>query len=145
MSSSRISWAKGLGLGAMVALLPLALGHEARSRDVIAIGLVVPGMNQTELQSVMGPPDYIQVKALRQAWQYCPARSFMNFLNDVLQQERPPDLYTTVWFEDGRVTHMRSYPSRVMGECLDFLAAFRWEDDIGGGMYEVDVGGRRIK
>ena len=59
-----------------------------------------------------------------------------------LRQERPPDLYVTVWFNEGRVEHMRAYPSRVMGRCEDFLAAFSWEDAIGGAGFE---GGYRIK
>ena len=85
------------------------------------IGLIVPGMNQTELQSVMGPPDYIQAKGRRQAWQYCP-----HFL------DRRDDIFVTVWFRDGQVEHMRAYGDRVMGSCEDFLAAFRWEDVIEG-------------
>jgi hypothetical protein len=110
------------------------------------IELVTPGMNQTELQSVLGPPDYIQVKYLRTAWQYCPRRFFIRFLDpyvrEYVREEAP--LFVTVWFDNGRVVHMRAYPGERMGECEDFLAAFRWEDDIGGGMVEFE-GGRRIK
>jgi hypothetical protein len=108
-----------------------------------AIAGVAPGMNQTELQSVLGPPDYIQVKGLRQAWQYCPPRSFMRFIDDVfrvdqiLRRESEQPLFVTVWFNSGRVDHMRAYPTRVMGSCNDFLAAFSWEDTIDG-MYRAD-------
>jgi len=83
------------------------------------IAFVVPGMNQTELQSVLGPPDYIQVRGPQQAWQYCP-----HWL------DRRDDLYINVWFVEGRVTHLRAYADPVMGSCNDFLAAFRWEDVI---------------
>jgi hypothetical protein len=113
----------------------------ARSYDfrTAAIAGVAPGMNQTELQSVLGPPDYIQVKGLRQAWQYCPPRSFMRFIDDVLRRETEPPLFVTVWFNSGRVEHMRAYPTRVMGSCNDFLAAFSWEDAIDG-MYQAESG-----
>jgi hypothetical protein len=110
-----------------------------------AIAGVAPGMNQTELQSVLGPPDYIQVKNLRQAWQYCPPRSFMRFVDDVfridslMHRQPEPPLYVTVWFNKGRVEHMRAYPSSVMGSCNDFLAAFSWEDSLDG-MYRAESG-----
>ncbi|HKZ97446.1 MAG TPA: hypothetical protein VJ045_10755 [Hyphomicrobiaceae bacterium] len=84
------------------------------------VDAVVPGMTQTELQSVLGPPDYIQAKDLRQAWQYCP------HLLDIRDR-----LYITVWLDDGHVEHLRAYADRVMGSCEDFLAAFRWEDIAG--------------
>ena len=111
------------------------------------IELVTPGMNQTELQSVLGPPNYIQVKYMRTAWQYCPRRFFIRFLDPYVREyvrEEAPPLFVTVWFENGRVVHMRAYPGERMGECEDFLAAFRWEDDLGGGVVEFE-GGRRIK
>ncbi|MDQ8699057.1 hypothetical protein [Hyphomicrobium sp. LHD-15] len=114
---------------------------------VEAIARVAPGMNQTELQSVLGPPDYIQVKGLRQAWQYCPRRSFMRFIDDVfrvneiLRRDGEDPLYVTVWFNSGRVEHMRAYPTRVMGSCNDYLAAFSWEDAIDG-MYTAESGYR---
>lgn len=114
--------------------------------EEFAIALVAPGMNQTELQSVLGPPSYIQVKGLRTAWQYCPRRFFIRFLDpyvrDAVREAAP--LFVTVWFDNGRVVHMRAYPGERMGECEDFLAAFRWEDDIGGGLVEFE-GGHRIK
>lgn len=133
MTACRWSLARAVrfGFGFGLALLLGAIPREARSEG-FAIALVTPGMNQTELQSVMGPPSYIQVKGLRQAWQYCPPRGFLRLVEDMLQRERAPDLYVTVWFENGRVRHMRAYPSRVMGRCEDFLAAFRWEDEIDG-------------
>lgn len=145
MKIRSVDWVRKAGIGALVASLPLAAAPGANSQDAMAIGLVAAGMNQTELQSVMGPPDYIQVKELRQAWQYCPDLSLMDLLYDVMRQERPPDVYVTVWFANGRVEHMRAYPSRVMGECRDFIAAFRWEDDIEGGMAYEAAGPRRIK
>jgi hypothetical protein len=87
-------------------------------------------MNHTELQSVLGPPDYIQVKGLREAWQFCPRRFRIRFLEEALRSE--DDLFVTVWFDNGRVKHMRAYPSRHMGVCEDYIAAFRWEDEIDG-------------
>jgi hypothetical protein len=81
------------------------------------VDAVAPGMTQTELQSVLGPPDYIQAKGRRQAWQYCP-----HFL------DRRDDLYITVWLDNGHVEHLRAYADFVMGTCEDFFAAFRWED-----------------
>lgn len=107
-----------------------------------AIALVGPGMNRTELTAVLGPPSYIQANGLREAWQYCPGRSLIRFLKDILRQETLPPLYVTVWFNEGRVEHMRAYPTRVMGSCEDFLAAFSWQDVIEGGDFE---GGYRIK
>lgn len=109
-----------------------------------AIALIGPGMNRTELTAVLGPPSYIQVKGLREAWQYCPGRSLVRFLKDLLREETLPPLYVTVWFNEGRIEHMRAYPSRVMGSCNDFLAAFSWEDVIEGGGFEFE-GGHRIK
>ncbi len=138
----RSAWATSLGLS-LFSLAALCAPHEAASQEVFAIELVTPGMNQTELTSVMGPPTYIQVKNLRQAYQYCPPRSFRRFIGDLLRQETEPPLYVTVWFNEGRVDHMRAYPSRVMGRCEDFLAAFRWEDVIDGG--DSFAGGYRIK
>jgi len=131
-----------LGLGLTALLAVCSAPADTRGEESFAIALVGPGMNRTELTSVLGPPSYIQVKGLREAWQYCPRRSLTRFLQDVLRQERPPDLYVTVWFNEGRVEHMRAYPSRVMGRCEDFLAAFSWEDVIDGAGFE---GGYRIK
>lgn len=141
MRARRPGLARGLGIGLGLVMLACGAPRDALSEG-FAIDLVAPGMNQTELQSVMGPPSYIQVKNLRQAWQYCPPRSFRRFVEDFLDRERDPDLYVTVWFENGRVRHMRAYPSRVMGRCEDFLAAFRWEDEIDG-VYAA--GGYRLK
>lgn len=139
---SRRAWS--LCCGAALALFTAAYApRDALSQEVFAIDLVTPGMNQTELTSVMGPPTYIQVKNLRQAWQYCPARSFRRFVGDLLRFETEPPLFVTVWFNEGRVEHMRAYPSRVMGRCEDFLAAFRWEDVIEGG--DAFAGGYRLK
>jgi hypothetical protein len=133
--------ARGIAVGLGLVVLACGVPRDALSQG-FAIDLVAPGMNQTELQSVMGPPSYIQVKGLRQAWQFCPPRSFRRFVEDFLDRERDPDLYVTVWFENGRVRHMRAYPSRVMGRCEDFLAAFRWEDEIDGA---YATGGYRLK
>ncbi len=135
---------RGLGYGLGLAIAACVLSRAAQAQD-FAIEYVTPGMNQTELQSVLGPPSYIQVKGLRQAWQYCPDRGFRRFVEDLFRQERDPDLYVTVWFESGRVRHMRAYPSRVMGRCEDFLAAFSWEDDISGGAIVGGYGNYRVK
>lgn len=133
------TWLNGLGSVLATAIL-LGLGTgTAGSAEPGNVALVAPGMNQTELQSVMGPPDYIQVKGLRQAWQYCPRRFFIRLLDEVMRDEK--ELFVTVWFDNGRVKHMRAYPGRMMGQCEDYLAAFRWEDEIDG-VYE---GGYRIK
>lgn len=86
------------------------------------VGTVTSGMNQTELQGVMGPPDYIQVKGQQQAWQYCPH----------LFDGHSEDLYATFWFRHGTIEHMRAYPEHQMGSCEDFIAAFRWDDTIEG-------------
>jgi hypothetical protein len=126
----RAAFLTGLIWGVAAASL-YGLAREAEGADPDAIALVNPGMNQTELQSVMGPPDYIQVNGLRQAWQYCPRRFPIRFLDEALRSE--DDLFVTVWFDNGRVRHMRAYPGRFMGLCEDYLAAFRWEDEIGGG------------
>lgn len=108
----------------------LALSAPELAHAQAPIGLVTPGMTQTELQSILGPPDYIQVKGLRQAWQYCP-RFFDRFFDRVF--DRGGVLYVTVWFADGQVEHMRAYQSSAMGSCPDFFAAFRWEDGLYGG------------
>ncbi|MBN8911407.1 MAG: hypothetical protein J0H65_04970 [Rhizobiales bacterium] len=107
-----------------------------------AIALVGPGMNRTELTAVLGPPSYIQVNGLREAWQYCPGPSLLRFLKDLLRQETLTPLFVTVWFNEGRTEHMRAYPSRVMGSCEDFLAAFNWQDAIEGGGFEAEAGYR---
>jgi hypothetical protein len=112
----------------MCVFLAAGGAREARSDGVTSVVLVVPGMNQTELQSVLGPPDYIQVKGLRSAWQYCPRRFFIRFLDRFFRND--DDLFVTVWFNAGRVEHMRAYPGRNMGQCEDFFAAFSWEDAI---------------
>lgn len=134
--------ASSLGFALAVIVAAGSASTNARGDESFDIAMVGPGMNRTELTAVLGPPSYIQVKGLREAWQYCPGRSLVRFLQDVLRQERPPDLYVNVWFNEGRVEHMRAYPSRVMGRCEDFLAAFSWEDVIGGTGFE---GGYRIK
>jgi hypothetical protein len=123
----------GFAIGLAIGLAVFA-PRDARSQGG-GPAYVAPGMNQTELQSVLGPPDYIQVKGLRQAWQYCPRRFFIRFLDHWFRQDE--ELFMTVWFDNGRVQHMRAYPGARMGECEDFLAAFRWEDTIGpvGGGY----------
>lgn len=131
MRGRRSALARDLAVALSFAVVLCSLPQDSRGEG-FAIALVAPGMNQTELQSVLGPPSYIQVKGLRQAWQYCPPRGFLRFVEDLLHRERAPDLYVTVWFDNGRVRHMRAYPSRVMGRCEDFLAAFRWEDEIDG-------------
>jgi hypothetical protein len=134
-----LAWARSLGLGMLLLSACSSLGNaQGYKYDFREEGIahVTPGMNQTELQSVLGPPDYIQVKGLRQAWQYCPPRSLMRFIDDVLRRETEPPLFVTVWFNSGRVEHMRAYPTRVMGSCNDFLAAFSWEDAIDG-MYRA--------
>lgn len=137
----------GLALAAAVCTMPGESQSGPRSFTIeeaapFDIALVGPGMNRTELNAVLGPPSYIQVNGLREAWQYCPARSLVRFLKDLLRQETLPPLYVTVWFNEGRIEHMRAYPSRVMGSCEDFLAAFSWQDVIEGGGFE---GGYRIK
>jgi hypothetical protein len=119
--------AAGFFRGMLAGASALALASGAYAQG--AFPLVVPGMTQTELQSVMGPPDYIQVKRLRQAWQYCP-----HFFDRLFR--RGELFYVTVWFNNGQVDHLRAYPYGVMGTCEDFLAAFRWEDiliDSGAG------------
>jgi hypothetical protein len=105
-------------------------------------------MNQTELQSVLGPPDYIQVNGNRQAWQFCP--HFLERLRirrgDFIQSmehlfaRRDGDFFITVWFLDGQVEHMRAYPEEAMGNCADFYAAFRWDDVIDGEFGYSDAG-----
>src|SRR5690349_17911438 len=100
-----------------------ALAAHAIARDGIGgLFAVAPGMTQTDLQSVMGPPAYIQVRYTQQAWQYCPGRWF--------DRDKP---FVTVWMRDFRVEHLRTYPSGAMGRCEDFIAAFRWEDRDGFG------------
>lgn len=94
----------------------------AHTLEYGGVPTIMPGMNQTELQAVMGPPDYIQVRGPMQAWQFCP-----HWFDG-----HSEDLYVTVWFTDGRVDHMRAYPDKVIASCPDFLAAFRWEDAIEG-------------
>lgn len=98
-------------------------------------GLILPGMNQTELQGVMGPPDYIQVRGQRQAWQYCPH----------LFDGRNEDLYVTVWLTSGRVDHMRAYGADKIATCPDYLAAFRWEDVIDGEFVASSTAATRVK
>ena len=110
-------------------------------------------MTQTDLQSVLGPPDYIQVKGRRQAWQYCP--HFMERLlkrnGDLVQhierliarEDGDTEHFITAWFFDGEVEHMRAYPEEGMGSCFDFYAAFRWEDNLdreglGYGVFKVE-------
>lgn len=135
-SGSKATEPRRVLAAAIVALM--AAAPPAASQE-FPIQLVAPGMNQTELQSVMGPPDYIQVKGLRQAWQFCPRRFFIRFLESYVRKE--PLVFVTVWFDNGRVKHMRAYPGNRMGECNDFLAAFRWEDEIEG---IIGIGGEGI-
>jgi hypothetical protein len=107
------------------ASLITAFATYAIARDGLSgVFAVAPGMTQTDLQSVMGPPAYIQVRYSQQAWQYCPGRWF--------DRDKP---FVTVWFRDFRVEHMRAYPSQNMGRCEDFIAAFRWEDRDGFGNF----------
>lgn len=98
------------------------LGACTHSYGYGGVPVVMSGMNQTEVQGVMGPPDYIQTRGLQQAWQYCPH----------LFDGRDEDLYTTIWIDNGIVTHLRAYPDNIMGSCNDFIAAFRWQDVIEG-------------
>jgi hypothetical protein len=121
-----------------------------KPKRIYGIRAVAPGMNQTELQSVLGPPDYIQVNGARQAWQYCP--HFLeririrrgDFIQSIehLFARRDGDYYITVWFLEGQVEHLRAYPEEAMGNCADFYAAFRWEDIINGEY--IGVGGEGI-
>ena len=96
---ARTAGLRGVVAG-LSAMLALNAPQQASAQEVFAISLVTPGMNRTELTSVMGPPSYIQVKERREAWQYCPPRSFVRFIDDVLRRER---LYVTVWLNRGRV------------------------------------------
>jgi hypothetical protein len=121
-----------------------------KAKRIYGIRAVAPGMNQTELQSVIGPPDYIQVNGTRQAWQYCP--HFLerirvrrgDFIQSMLHlfARRDGDYFITVWFNQGQVEHLRAYPEEAMGNCADFYAAFRWEDIIDGEY--IGVGGEGI-
>ncbi len=127
-----------------------AAGKHRKPKRIYGIRAIAPGMNQTELQSVIGPPDYIQVNGNRQAWQYCP--HFLeririrrgDFIQSIehLFARRDGDYFITVWFLDGQVEHMRAYPEEAMGNCADFYAAFRWEDIINGEY--IGVGGEGI-
>jgi hypothetical protein len=127
-----------------------AAGRPRKPKRIYGIRAIAPGMNQTELQSVIGPPDYIQVNGNRQAWQYCP--HFLeririrrgDFIQSIehLFARRDGDYFITVWFLDGQVEHMRAYPEEAMGNCADFYAAFRWEDIINGEY--IGVGGEGI-
>src|SRR5688572_16912111 len=74
-------WARWLGIGVASALTLLGGAKLALGNSPEAIVYVRPGMNQTELQSVLGPPDYVQANGRRQAWQYCPSRFFIRFLD----------------------------------------------------------------
>lgn len=130
MRTGRPAMASSLALALMVLGLAAA-PREARGGDEsFPIALVAPGMNRTELNSILGPPTYIQVKGLREAWQYCPRRFFIRLLDEYMRSDDA--LFVTVWFNEGRVEHMRAYPGRRMGQCEDFLAAFSWEDVIEG-------------
>ena len=97
--------------------------------------MIMPGMNRTELQAIMGPPDYIQVRRRQEAWQYCPH----------LFDGRDEDLFVTVWFFKGRLQHFRAYPDFKMGACQDFFAAFAWEDEIDGEFHPPGVAYGQIK
>lgn len=122
----------GIALGLGLALVAFAAKDNARAGDeAFPIAQVAPGMNRTELNAVMGPPTYIQVKGLREAWQYCPRPFFIRRFDEYMRAEDA--LFVTVWFNEGRVEHMRAYPGKRMGMCEDFLAAFSWEDVIQGG------------
>lgn len=147
------AWARWLGIAIASALTLLGGVQLARGNSPEAIVYVRPGMNQTELQSVLGPPDYIQANGRRQAWQFCPRRFFIRFLDARWRKyvTHREEMFITVWFYDGQVEHMRAYPDGIMGECKDFFAAFRWEDRIEGvgmideGYGEFDEYGRRLK
>lgn len=124
-------------------------------KRLYGIRAVLPGMNQTELQSVMGPPDYVQVNGVRQAWQFCP--HFLeririrrgDFIQSIehLFARRDGDFFVTVWFLEGQVVHLRAYPEESMGNCADFYSAFRWEDGIDGeqGYWDTGVYGKFSK
>lgn len=119
------SWAKRLGLGLVSAFVMCGAIGNAESQGLGSLDFIEPGMNQTELQSVLGPPDYIQVRGLRQAWQYCPRR-LLQFADRLFRSNHAP--YVTVWFDNFRVVDMQAFPSSHMGSCEDFIVAFRWED-----------------
>jgi hypothetical protein len=115
--------ARRLSVSLAAASLITAFATYAIARDGFGgVFAVAPGMTQNDLQSVMGPPDYIQVRYTQQAWQYCPGRWF--------DRDKP---FVTVWMRDFRVEHLRTYPSGNMGRCEDFISAFRWEDRDGFG------------
>lgn len=107
---------------ALLFLCSYLLTSATKAHEYGGISMIMPDMNQTELQAIMGPPDYIQVKRRREAWQYCPR----------LFDGRDENLFITIWFNRGRVVHFRAYPDYKMGSCQDFFAAFRWEDMIDG-------------
>lgn len=127
---SEMAWLGGFTFALAFAAMASGAARRAAAADPEAIAIVAPGMNRTELQSVLGPPDYIQVRGLREAWQYCPRRFRIRFLEEALRREN--DLFVTVWFDNGRVKHMRAYPGRNMGLCEDYIAAFSWQDEIDG-------------
>lgn len=83
-----------------------------------ALIAVQPGMTSTELQSVLGPPDYIHNKNFREAWQYC----------DTGLLTRDRGSYAIIWLVSGQVTGLKAYPNSIMGTCLEFIQAFRWEE-----------------
>jgi hypothetical protein len=126
-----LNFRRRIGLAALALALGAILGaapRDAMSGGVTTVAFVAPGMNRTELQSVLGPPDYIQVKNRREAWQYCPRPFFIRFLDRFFRDDK--ELFVTVWFNEGRVEHMRAYPGHTMGRCEDYFAAFSWEDEI---------------
>jgi hypothetical protein len=153
MAILAVAGASAADMGADGAAGTAADGTSVRHRKpkrIYGIRAVAPGMNQTELQSVIGPPDYIQVNGNRQAWQYCPhfleririrRGDFIQSLEHLFAR-RDGDYFITVWFLDGQVEHLRAYPEEAMGNCADFYAAFRWEDIIDGEY--IGVGGEGI-
>ena len=76
------------------------------------------GAPQAQVREVLGEPQDRQFQGHHEAWQYCET--------GLLQ-----DTFVVVWFVDGMVTGMRTYPNAV-GDvgffCRSHMQPIRWED-----------------
>jgi hypothetical protein len=71
-----------------------------------------------QVKAVLGEPQDRQFQGHREAWQYCETGLFQ-------------DTFVIVWFAEGQVTGLRTYPNAVGDRgffCSSHLRAITWED-----------------
>jgi hypothetical protein len=79
---------------------------------------LAPGATPAQVRAVLGEPQDRQFRGQQEAWQYCET--------GLLQ-----DTFVIVWFAEGKVTGLRTYPNAVGDRgffCSSHLRAITWED-----------------